>query len=239
MTSLRAAILPSLAAIALAACSGSGGGSPAPAAPSGSGGGGTPPPPPPAATDGVGVPLAQGVSWTYVYSRTSSSVSTGGGGSSETSGAFRLSLGAPTTIQGRQAFPLEFEVLFGADPRPGAENVARVVPDWTHLAEGDDGALLGSRTGATLEPVYGPDFDNWTGGMFFADYADPTALTPTDANFDGARNSLDGYATILSSSDPFCEQVLGVTFCDDTSESYSETEFFVEGVGPWALEFFG
>jgi len=203
----------------LIACGG-GGGSTTP-------GGDPGPDPGPGPTPGpTGYPLAldysQGDWFDFVWTTEYSSFAQPDDYDSEVgSGQFRMTLGAPTTISGSQAFPLQF-----------SGDVGDFRPRWTHLAVGADGSLRGSIGGSSLRTVYSPASTTWTGGGFFVRFGDTESVRAANGQFDGNYNHLTALVVSHSASEGGCESILGEIICSEESTSFSEREHFKQGVGP-------
>ena len=127
----------------LAACGGGGGGggSDDDDDDSGSGGG----------QNSLNLELKAGEFWEFVWNASSVSFAQGSGSTGgATSGTFRITLGAPVSINGQEAFPL---VITGG---PGD-----FAPRWAHVAISENGSLLGSTDGITLTTVYDAETEDW------------------------------------------------------------------------------
>ena len=189
-------------------------------APSGS----SPPPPTPPAPTGtsLGITLNEGDYWEFFGTNESNSfaqpdINT----SSIVVGRFRITLGPSVVIGGETAYPL---IITGESQT--------FAPRWTHVAIGSDGSLLGSTDGVGLTTVYDAQTDQWFGGGFFVEFGPTEQVSFSGGTFDGNYNTLSALVAAHSTSSGGCEQILGITFCDDESTSFSEREFYKIGVGP-------
>jgi hypothetical protein len=220
-----------LALLLLSACGGgdSGGGSPPPPASSGGGGDVRPPPPPPPPPSPSGIPinaaLQQG---TYCEFAVNTETTTFAQPSTLTTttdfGMFRVTLGASTVIGGATVHPL---IVTGTST-VGGKNFA---PRWTHVGT-QNGSVVGSTDGATLQTVYnGATTSGSATGFFFAFGASET-VTATSTTFTGEYNTLSAVRSGHSTSNGGCETILGITICSDSSTTFSENEFYKDGVGP-------
>ncbi|MEL7449421.1 MAG: kelch repeat-containing protein [Pseudomonadota bacterium] len=214
--------------LCLTACGGGGGGGgdapqpdagPAPTTPPA-----TPPstPPPTTTTTSLGISLEAGAYWEFfgtaerfTFAQPNTNTST------IDVGRFRVTLGNSVMIGGQEAYPLE---LSGE-----SQDFA---PRWTHLAVDGSGSLLGSIDGASLSVVYDARTDEWVGGGFFVEFAPDEAVDFFEDVFDGNYNTHDALVAAHSTSSGGCEQIIGMTFCDDESTTFSEREFYLLGVGP-------
>ena len=104
-------------------------------------------------------------------------------------------------------------------------------PRWTHVAVGSDGSLLGSTDGAGLGKIYDAASDAWVGGGMFVDFGQDS-MAVSVGRFEGAYNDVAAIVAGRSSEKARCEQILGIDFCSDTATSFSEKEFYKEGIGP-------
>jgi len=208
---------------ALAACGGGGGGdggsAPAAPAPAGGGGGGTPPAPGPTRPLNVTLKQADYLEFFWYSSDVRFRQDTGGT-AKVTSGRFKVTLGASVLIQGQAAFPLAVTGSAG-----------EFAPRWTHIAVGSDGSLLGSTDGAGLTKIYDAASGSWVGGGMFIDFGQ-NPMTVAVGRFKGAYNDVAAIVAGRSSEKARCEQILGLTFCSNTSTKFSEREFYKEGIGP-------
>lgn len=135
-------------------------------------------------------------------------------------GRFRLTLGQPELIGGREAFPLE---IIG-DP-------GELGPRWTHIAVDADGSLLGATDETGLTTIYDAASDAWAGGGMFVDFAE-SRVEVSLGQFDGTYHSMPAIVVGRSDERARCEQILGQTICGDEATTFSEREFYKEGVGP-------
>jgi hypothetical protein len=225
-----------LTGVALAACGGGGGGDapasqPAPA-PTPAPGGQAPPAPPPApggqvpppaaaVTRPLNVTLKQGEYLEFAWQTEQRNFAQPSTTTLESAaGRFTLTLGASVLIQGQVAFPLT---------RTG--NAGTFAPRWTHFAMAADGSLLGSTDGAGLKKIYDAASSTWAGGGMFTDFGQ-SAVTVSVGSFDGEYNDAPAIVTGRTADDTRCEQILGLTLCDDDATRFSEREYYKEGIGP-------
>jgi hypothetical protein len=136
-------------------------------------------------------------------------------------GRFTITLGASVIIDGSTAFPL----LVSGYP-------GEFTPRWSHIAVDADGSLLGSTDGSSLETIYNAHTADWVGGGFFIEFGANEAVNLVANTFSGEYNTVTALTASHSSSDGGCETILGVTLCSESSTSFSEKEFYKEGIGP-------
>ncbi|MGF1509763.1 MAG: hypothetical protein ACFB9M_09725 [Myxococcota bacterium] len=172
----------------------------------------------------VGVTLEEGSRWTFSFATVRTQSAQGSGSSSESSGVFEIGLGPPTTIDGQTAYALNFEVLAG--PASEVENLLR----WTHVAADAEGRLLGSTDGIGLEAIYG----GLTGGGFFANFGDGEVVAAPTV-FEGTFSTIQGFVVSQGTGSGGCEVLLGLRFCEDSSNSFNQSEYFARGLGPVAF----
>ncbi len=166
--------------------------------------------------------LRQGDYWTYGWSY--SSLSGFGSSSSNSSGEFTLSLGAPQDIGGIQAFPV---TISGSPP-------AWARPRWTWLAM-DDSRILGSVDGASLKTVFDAKTGLWKGGGFFRSLDDATFYAPGPASISNdyiTDSSVLGIGSGFSSDTAFYVEGYGYFSTGEPDMSGSTQEYFKAGVGP-------
>lgn len=202
----------------LTACGGGGGGGGGAPPP---GGGAAPPGGAPSATS-LELTLTEGGFWTFIWN--SSRTSFAQPNTTTTSadhGSFTVTLGVPVTLSGSTAFPL----IVTGDP-------GEFTPRWSHLAASADGSLLGSTDGVTLEPIFNAETASWVGGGFFIEFAADEAVNLAADTFDGEYNTVSALAASHGTSEGGCETILGITVCSDTSTTFSEREFYKQGIGP-------
>lgn len=166
--------------------------------------------------------LVQGATWTFFWNTASLTVPQSGSTiSSADNGEFTITLGAPVTIAGETAYPLNI-----------TGDAGEFLPRWTHVAVSTNGSLLGSTNGINLQTIYDADTGDWVGGGFFIEFASNEAVSFSLGTFNGEYNTASALVAAHSSSDGGCETILDVTICGDTRTTFSEDEYYKEGVGP-------
>ena len=182
-----------------------------------------------AAAAGFTLPLQPGSFWDFNWSVDTSTFAQGGSGSTTSnSGTFRITLGAPTTIQGVPAFPLVFSGQSGTNPD--------LRPRWKYVAF-SNGLLRGSLDGTTLATILNPTSATMLGGGFFAAFGSSETIRITSGTFTGDYNTVKDALLAGHSSSAGGTLVIGdVTIYHDSSTSFSETESFKNGIGPLGLK---
>lgn len=221
LSALLRGALALLAVSVLYACGGSGssGGN--------AGDGGNPPPPPPPPPTGIAISAAlqQGSYWEFAANTQTQSFAQGSGASTSSDyGTFRITLGAPTTIGSATLYPLSVT---------GKSKVGNFefAPRWTHIGI-SAGSVLGSTNGSTVQTVYNGGNSSGAAAGFFVHFAANETVAATKATFTGQYNTLAAVRAGHSTSSGGCEVILGLTLCSDTSTSFSEREYYKDGIGP-------
>lgn len=178
---------------------------------------------------GFSLQLQQGTYWEFYWDENKSTFAQGSSGSSSsTSGMYRITLGAPITIEGVQAFPV---VLSGQIPTS-----AGLAPRWKHLAF-VNGVFRGSTDGRTLGTILNPASGTMTSGGFFATFSSTETIRITNSTFTGSHNTLKDIQLVSHSSSSGGTMVIGdVTIYHDSSTEFSESESYKSGIGPVSLK---
>lgn len=187
-----------------------------------SGGGGT-------TTSGIPLTAAlqQGTYWDFAANTETQSFAQGNGTSSTTAfGLFRLTLGAATTIGGRTVYPITVT---------GKSTVGTTdfKPRWTHIGI-SGGSVFGSADGSTIQTIYDGTSTNATAAGFFVTFAANETVKASASTFTGQYNTLSAVLAGHSTASGGCQQIVGLTICSDTSTSFSEKEYYKDGLGPIA-----
>ena len=197
--------------------SGSGGGS---AGGGGGGGGGTPAP--------TGIQLSaafqQGSFIEFAVNTENSSFSSLGTNNDSDFGIFRITLGAPTTIGGATVFP----ITVTGDTSVGSTIFA---PRWTHIGI-RNGSVVGSTNGSTLQTIYNAQTLTAVSAGFFITFGATENVTASNGTFTAEYNTLPAVLASHAGSDGGCETIFNITFCEDSSTTFSETEYYKNGIGP-------
>ncbi len=158
--------------------------------------------------------------WVYKWQESSTTSSQGASPSmSSGHGEFTITLGASTTLNGVEAFPLTITGDSGTH-----------APRWKYLAISDDNSLIGS-TGGDFTIVYSSTQTEWNGGGFFINFSNDDAVSAKSSTYEGVYNSLDAVRVSHSDSSGGCEYLLGYTFCSDNSVSSTINEHYKQGLG--------
>jgi len=211
----------SLFILMISACGGGGG--------SGSNAGGTPGGGGGITGPGMTASLQRGSSWEFFWTIEQTTFAQPSTTTYNTnSGRFSITLGSPVTIQGTQAYPL---VLTGSTGTASTD----FKPRWTHLAYAN-GVLLGSTNGSTLQTILDATKPSMTGGGFFVQFGSTESAGINSGTFTGNYNTLSSIVVSHSTSEGGCETILGTTICSDTQTTFSETEYYKDGIGPLGMK---
>jgi len=225
MTAFCMILLPTLIVVLFAGCGGGGGGTPPADGGTPQGGGGT-------TTTGPGLSAAlqQGTYWEFFWTTESTNSAMGSPTTYRTDSArFTVTLGAAVTIQGAQVYPL---IITGQTGTAGTD----FKPRWTHVGY-SNGALIGSTNGSSLQAILDASKTSMTGGGGFIALFDTVETVGINSGtFTGNYNSLNGIVVSHGTSKGGCETILGYTLCSDTQTTFSETEYYKDGVGPLGLK---
>lgn len=183
--------------------------------------------------EGFDFVLREGDFWEFGWDGKVSRFAQGSGGStSEESGRFRLTLGAPSNIGGVSAY----EILVSGNPSWG--DTRDFTPRWRYIGM-DNNKIYGSTDGATLELVFDAETGSWSGGGFFSEWPDDTLIVASQGTIDNAYITDSEAITVgRSSSQDQCETIAGIVICGDQSFTSTEREYFKPGVGLLGYRFF-
>jgi hypothetical protein len=178
---------------------------------------------------GFNFSLEQGDFWEYGWNQHGSSYAQGSSGSSwDYGGEFRIVLGAPVTIDGMTAYPMEFS------GQAHTHDVEIAKDRWTHIAVAGN-KVYASADGLTLTEVFDAQDGTLLGSGFFQPL-DPGMLYAVEsATIDNIYLSEPAYQLEASAAEGQCEYFpeVGQTICGgDMQISYTEREFFQPGIGP-------
>ncbi len=210
-------------AILFASSGGGGGGGETPPTGGGTpqGGGGTTGP-------GLSASLQQGTYWEFFWTTESTNASSGGTTYSTNTGRFTVTLGASVTIQGMLVYPL---VVSGQTGTPGPD----FKPRWTHVGY-SRGALVGSTNGSTLTTILDASKTSMLGGGFITQFDPAETISISSGTFSGNYNQLSSIIASHGTSKGGCQSILGYTICSDRQTTFSENEYYKDGVGPLGLK---
>ena len=241
----------------LAACSSDddGGRTPGPGSTPGStptaSSGGTPTPTPTSAITptspplftGYDLDLQEGTFWTYRWEyETRSCAQNSGCSNRNDDGQFSVTLGAPTRIEGVDAYEIEVS----GKARVALANESRdFAPRWRHLGLEGDRILVSS--GTRLTTLFDARNGFWAGSGFFSDRFESNELVQasrTQVREDFATTSWPGFragtaaAVGSAAQQSRCEQIAGLNICPrEEAFSARENEYYREGVGALAYSF--
>ena len=183
--------------------------------------------------------LAQGDYWDYFWTYEYNSASSPQSESSDdlqgapadnvhsvTGGAFRITLGAPTSIQGVTAYP----VLMSGDIRDAGD--FDYTPRWQYVAVHEH-QILGSQDGQTMDVVFDAWTGSWVGGGFWAEYSSEGAVTAQSGVLDNEFITTEAISVRRSDGQDYCETIAGRIICpNDQAYNFIESEHFKRGIGP-------
>lgn len=181
----------------------------------------------------LGMTLKRGDFWEYLWNWESENYAQGSGTDFETeNGIFTVTLQSAVTIAGLEAFPISVS-------GPTSDGNFDFSPEWTHLAVGSDGSLLGSKDGNTLQVLYNSKNSSWNGGGYFLPIPDDQQMQSYDGQFTGAYNQIPALVVSRHISEGGCTYYpsVGQTICSGDPLSITEREYYKEGVGPIGYSF--
>jgi|GEM_PF-4007124 hypothetical protein len=179
---------------------------------------------------GFRLTLGQGTYWQFEWKRSTSTFAETGSGTTTTSGIGKITLGAPTTIQGITAYAVAVSGTFPPDHTPA----------WKYIADSNS-RLLKSTDGSTLVDI----FNAWTGtnqgGGFFIPFG--------SANASGAYQSAMSDAFYVNPQTYALGQItntggnlyipgMGTFYSEQPSVSKNSIEYFAPGIGPVGYHYF-
>lgn len=171
--------------------------------------------------------LSAGDYWEFYWTVDDTTYIQGSGTSNEvTTGNFKVELGAAENIGGTAAYPL---TITGTE----TDGAVKFAPRWKYIAANSN-QLLGSQNGSTFQVIFDGNTGTWSGGGFFTEVPDSTAMTASSSSIDNEYVSTSGVSVGRTISDGGCEYYyeIGQSLCDDEEYSYSETEYYKSGIGP-------
>jgi len=176
----------------------------------------------------LGINLKSGDYWEYLWNWESENYAQGSGTDFETEiGIFTVTLQAPKIISGIEAF----SVSISGNTSNGSFDYA---PEWSCLAVGSDGSLLGSKDGSTLKVLYDASSTSWSGGGYFIPFPSDQTVSAFEGQFSGAYNQTAALVVSRQTSSGGCTYYpsIGQTICSGDPMTITEREYYKEGVGP-------
>lgn len=176
----------------------------------------------------IGMNLKNGDFWEYLWFWESENSAQGSETEFETeSGTFTVTLQSPVTIAGLQAFPIRVE---GST----SDGLFDFSPEWTHLAVGTDGSLMGSKDGNSLQILYSASNPSWTGGGYFLPIPSDQPMKSNEGMFNGSYNQMPALVVSRFISEGGCTYYpsIGQTICSGDPLTIIEREYYKEGIGP-------
>lgn len=187
----------------------------------------------PPAFAGFNLPLSQATFWDVQWSTDTTSTAQGAGTTRVVDrGEFIVILGAPHTIAGVTAYPVEIHGDAAHEDAPSTSG--SFAPRWKWLASAHD-RLLGSVDGTTLQTVFDARTGAWPGGGLFAIWPSSSLSVATSSIYNGSPAVEASRSANRSRCESFPD--LGLTVCGDSGFSFVEKELYAAGVGPVAYSY--
>ena len=191
---------------------------------------------------GYDLPLTQGAFWEYRWEYVDQSCAQGSGCSTDDDdGTFRVTLGAPRTVQGVQLFALNVSGKTSVSISDARRDFA---PGWDYL--GVDGNRLVVSNGSSLTTLFDAVTGRWAGSGFFTDRFNNKLVEASsrriteDMNF-GAWDGVETgpvQSVGWASSQSTCEIIIILRVCPNDEEfNFIEREYYREGIGPVAYTY--
>ena len=234
MTRIATGVLAA-AALILGGCGGGGGGGGG-----GDGGGSTPTNNPGGTTNtggtttpptftGFDFSVGQGDFWRFSWDAAHTSFAQGSSPTSgSANGTFEVRLGSPQTIAGVTLYQVQVSgnpaAIVDGDP-------VTFKPRWQYLGM-NNLKLIGS-DGTTLTTLFDAQTGKWGGGGFFTSFGATTLVTASSGTL--SNNYIADSGAVKAGqavSQSQCEVILGIQFCGDSSQNFTNFEFYKAGVGP-------
>jgi hypothetical protein len=176
--------------------------------------------------------LSQGTYWEFYWTYQKTSYAQGSGGSTAVdAGNFRVTLGAPKSIQGVTAYA----VSVSGDSTDPSHDYA---PRWAYLAV-DNHRILGSVDGVNLKVIRDANTGQWQGGGFFTTFSDQSFIVAANGQIDNEFVQTSAVTAGRSASQSFCETIGGYYICpNDEAYTLDETEYYKGGIGPLGYYFY-
>ena len=179
------------------------------------------------AFSGYDFTLAEGSYWEFGFEDYSRSWYLGDSSTSTDSGIFRITLGAPVTIDGITAYPLNIV------PVSGDDIADTLTLRWGYIALDED-RILGSTNGSSLSVIFDAFQGYQAGGGFFATFVSNELITAANGQIDNDYITESAAYLSQASSSGGCEYYPGVgTICPgDDREGLTVRDYFQPGIGP-------
>jgi len=170
--------------------------------------------------------LAEGDFWEYGWDYYKNSwAQRSSGSTTRDSGTFRVTLGSTKEIDGVTAYGVQVTGRSGVSDKDFA-------PRWKYLAVNDN-QILGSEDGTTLVVLFDAQEGVWPGTGYFTTITSTALLTAEYGQINNDYITESSVAVSQSASEEQCENFPGVgNICGDSSYSWTENGYYVEGIGP-------
>jgi hypothetical protein len=171
--------------------------------------------------------LAEGSFWEFGFDDYSHSWYLGDNNTSRSRGIFRITLGAPVTIEGITAYPLN------VTPVSGDDIADTLTFQWSYMAL-DGGRILGSKDGATLSVIFDAFKGVQAGGGFFASFASDSLVRAESGQIDNDYIKANAAYLEKAASSGGCEYFpdIGDVCPGEDREGLTVRDYFQADIGP-------
>ena len=169
--------------------------------------------------------LSEGDFWEFQWDYYKNSWAQGSSGSTtRDSGTFRVTLGSTKEIDGVTAYEVQVTGKSGLSDKDFA-------PRWKYFAVNDN-QILGSEDGTTLVTLFDAQNSAWPGAGFFTSISSSALVTGNEGQIDNDYITESCIVVSQSDSESQCEYFPGIgTICGDSSYTWTEKEYYKEGIG--------
>lgn len=216
---VAAVMILSLAGL-LTSCGGGGGGSAIPFVPVNGGQPATNDPGTPAIS-GFDYSLKEGDFWEYGWKKNTTTFSISGSSNATIKSYFRITMGTPSQIAGKTAYPLLHS---------GTGDYVK--GSWTHLAL-ENNIFYASQDGATWKELFNAQTGLVQGNGFFKGLGGSLFQTTTGSITNDYISDPDVFVISQSTDNSQCQYYPGVgTICGDSGSTRTDREYYEPAVGP-------
>jgi hypothetical protein len=178
--------------------------------------------------EGFNFPLQQGDFWEFGWDYSHTYTSAHSSSSGKYNSTFRVTLGAPMTVNGTTFY----EMLISGNTVAGDR--ANVKPNGKYISVSDNKILVLDSGGANQQTLFDGQTGFWPGSGFFAQFPESTLFTATLSTISNDYINSAAYKVSESDSSSQCQYFPGIgNICGgDYNENMDEREYYYEGVGP-------